>query len=358
MTQNKCLIVGSTEFNSGKSTVILGITYLLKLKGLSIAYGKPLGSYYNNFSEEEDDINFIKNSLKLSDKQVKSPLLPLNKEKIIEIISYEQERDYSKKLKEYVSKLEGDAILLEGAKNLWEGNLFNLSVEKIADTIDAPVLLISNYGMGLIDNLLKAKQDLDERLLGVIINKVPDQARQETETKIKPFLEKHGINILGVLPKNNLLQSVSVREINKHLGAKVLCCQDSLDLMVENIAIGAMNVTSALQFFRKNKNMAVVTGSDRQDLQLAALETSTNCLILTGHNKPEKLVLNRAEDLEIPILSVNFDTLKTVEIIEEAFENARLQEKIKVQSIERIMEKYFDIDKFIAKLGLEVPVLA
>ena len=76
--------------------------------------------------------------------------------------------------------------------------------------------------------------------------------------------------------------------------------------------------------------MAVVTGGDRTDLQLAALETSTHCLILTGHIPPQPLILSRAEDLEIPILTVNLDTLTTVEIVDRAFGHVRLQEPIKV----------------------------
>jgi len=41
-----------------------------------------------------------------------------------------------------------------------------------------------------------------------------------------------------------------------------------------------MNVNAAMKYFRKRRNMAVVMG-DRGN-PLAALESSTQCLILTG----------------------------------------------------------------------------
>ncbi len=44
----------------------------------------------------------------------------------------------------------------------------------------------------------------------------------------------------------------------------------------------------------RGENMAVITGGDRTDLQLAALETSTTCLILTGSISPDPLI----EDLK------------------------------------------------------------
>jgi hypothetical protein len=122
--------------------------------------------------------------------------------------------------------------------------------------------------------------------------------------------------------------------------------------MVESLTIGAMNVSAALEYFRKGKNMAVVTGGDRTDLQLAALETSTNCLILTGHIAPEPLILSRAEDLEIPILAVNLDTLSTVEIVDRAFGKVRLQEKIKLDCLGQLMEQHFQLERLGQLLGI------
>jgi hypothetical protein len=154
------------------------------------------------------------------------------------------------------------------------------------------------------------------------------------------------------LPKSDLLRSVSVGELVNQLNAEVLCRGDRLDLMVESLAIGAMNVNSAVKYFRKRRNMAVVTGGDRVEIQQAALESSTQCLILTGQLPPPAFILNRAEELEIPILSVDLDTLTTVEIIERTFAQVRVHEPIKVQCIRQLMTEHFDIARLLSKLGL------
>ena len=57
-----------------------------------------------------------------------------------------------------------------------------------------------------------------------------------------------------------------------------------------------------MTYFRRKPNKAVITGGDRADIQLAALETSTRCLILTGNLYPSPAVLNRAEELCVPVL--------------------------------------------------------
>ncbi len=352
----KYLLIGSTEAYSGKSATILGMTHQLKEKGIAVAYGKPLGTCVSGNSIEfvEEDVHFIAQALDLSERQVRSPLLFLDRETVSKRLQGEDSLDYSQSLQQYVQQAEGDLVLLEGPGTLWEGSLFNLSAGQIARVVDASILLVVRYhSLLLADSLVGAKQFLGDRLLGVLINDIPAEELESTQTSIKPFLEGQGIAVLGMLPRSNLLRSVSVRELSEQLEAKVLCRPDRLDLMVESLTIGAMNVNSALEYFRQRENMAVVTGGDRTDLQLAALETSTQCLILTGHVPPRSLILNRAEDLEVPILSVDLDTLTTVEIVDQAFGKVRLQEPIKVQCIQQLMKEYFDIDRLMNKLGLE-----
>ena len=47
--------------------------------------------------------------------------------------------------------------------------------------------------------------------------------------------------------------------------------------------LGAMGAELALKFFRTKPDKIVITGGDRADIQLAALETDTKCLVLTGN---------------------------------------------------------------------------
>jgi len=352
----KFLLVGSTEAYSGKSATILGMAYRLQSQGLDIAYGKPLGTCLSESQTDsmDEDVRFIKQTLKLPENRLCPTLLTLDEVTITKRVCAEDTTDYQPVLQQYAQSQGEDLVLLEGPGTLEEGRLFNLSLPQIAQAMDAAVVLVVRFNSMLaVDALIAAKDRLGDRLIGTLINDVSVSQLEIVQTKIQPFLENRGIAVLGVLPRNTLLQSVSVGELVRQLKAEVLCRPDRMDLMVESLTIGAMNVNSALKYFRKARNMAVVTGGDRTDIQLAALETSTQCLILTGHLPPSATILSRAEDLEIPILSVDLDTLTTVEIIDRAFGQVRLHEPIKVQCIRHLMEEHFDVDRLIAKLGLE-----
>ena len=349
------LIVASIEAYTGKSGTILGLAREFQNKGFSIAYSKPIGTCFKDqdSNPEEADVQFIAEALGLKEAQIRRPLVPLQPATVEKRLKQEDQENYSELLKKSLTDIEADLVILEGAGTLWEGSLFGLSIRDMATTLDASVLLVARYHSPLIvDSLQNAKLALGERLAGMIINDIPSEKLEATQTLIKPYLESHGVSILGLLPASRLLQSVSVREIASQLKAQVLCRGDRLDLMVESLTIGAMNVNSALEYFRQGQNKAVVTGGDRTDLQLAALETSTSCLILTGHMNPQPLIISRAEDLEVPILSVDLDTLSTVEIVDQAFGKVRLQEKIKVSCIQELIAKNFDFERFFGQLNL------
>jgi uncharacterized protein len=373
MTEAKCvgmdmkyLLVASTEACSGKSATILGIADRLQEKGIEIAYAQPVVT--SNIPDRvtadpvvgtqpsapsvDSDIQLMAQALSLPADRLGEPLLVLDEARSIDRLTGVDVCDYAKLLKEHV-RLPGQLVLLEGASNLHEGSLFDLATAQVSAALDAGVLLVNRYHpLSSIDLLLSAQQQLGNRLLGCIINDIPRDRVETVQTSLVPFLERAGIPVFGVVHRNGLLRSVTVKQLVEKLDAEILCRPDRLELMVESLSIGAMNVNSALEYFRRGNNMAVVTGGDRADIQLAALETSTQCLILTGRLAPQPFIVSRAEDLEIPILSVDLDTLTTVEIIDSAFGQVRLQETIKINCARELFGNHCEIDRLLSLLGI------
>jgi uncharacterized protein len=352
----KYLLVASTAACIGKSATIIGIAKELQSRNIEIGYAKvcrmqpestgPAG----NVATENNDAELIARALDLSGDRAKSPLTHIDELKIANRLTGVDTQDYTAALRAHID-LPGDLIMVEGGADLQEGSLFGLSTAQIATTIDAPVLLVDRYHpLASIDRILSVKRELGDRLLGVVINDVPPDRMAAATDKLMPYLEGAGVPILALMPSSRLLRSVTVRELVRQLHAEVLCRQDRLDLMVESLSIGAMNVSSALDYFRQGTNMAVVTGGDRVEIQLAALETSTQCLILTGHLPPQTFIISRAQDLEIPILSVDLDTLATVEIIDRAFGQVRIQEPMKIECACKLFADGFDFDRLMTLL--------
>lgn len=356
MPSSKRLLVGSTEPYSGKSAVILGIGRQLQAMGLDIAFGKPLGSAVDA-ADLDPDLDFILETLALPANRYYPPVVSLTGASVGEHLAHGTLTDYN--LRPYTQSQGESLLLLEGPGDLTEGTLLNLSLPSLATALEAAVLLVTRYDSPLlVDRLLAAKAQLGDRLVGVILNDVPEDGLEAAQTIAKPFLEKQGIPVLALFPRSPIMRSITVGEIVTRLRAEVLCCPDRMGLMVETLTIGAMNVNSALRYFRKGLNMAVVTGGDRTDIQFAALETSTQCLVLTGQIPPIPTILERATDMEVPILAVDSDTLSTVERIDELFGQVRLHQPIKVQCVQDLVTTHLDLDRLLGLIDLKLPVSA
>ena len=375
------LLVGSCEPFSGKSALVLGLARHLINKGVQIRFGKPLAT-----SDEAErraagpdaepssdapadgvpsgelvldaDVRFVGEILGLSPDQL-LPSLHLSDPSTARKRLLSGDLDAGLGLARVQAQL-GNAsnqiTLLETAGSLSEGLLYGLSLPQLAHQLQAPVVLVHPWiDARSVDPLLEAFGQLGSLLAGVVLNGVAPEAVAGLLEAEVPALEQLGIPVLGVMPRSPLLRSVTVEELARRLEARVLCCRERLDLLVETLSIGAMNVNSAMEFFRRRRNMAVVTGADRTDIQLAALEASTQCLILTGAGEPLPQLISRAEELDVPLLKVDHDTLTTVEVIERTFGHVRLNESVKATYAFRLVEEHCQFDRLDARLHLPVP---
>ncbi len=245
-------------------------------------------------------------------------------------------------------------LVLEGGRSLREGYVAGLPPKKVVELVDAGVLAVIKYDDTLlVDRAMTAQNYFAKNFLGVVINEVPKTQAEIVKDVIVPFLTRHNIKVFGVLPKDQMLSAPSVRELAEGLRAEILCSAECSDELVEHMLVGAMGVESALSYFRRKPNKAVITGGDRADIQLAALETSTRCLILTGNIYPSPSVLNRAEELCVPVLLTKLDTLATIEIIEGFFGKSRFQQPKKMERFTALLDENLDFAALYKALGLK-----
>jgi BioD-like phosphotransacetylase family protein len=357
------LLIGSCEPFSGKSALVLGIAQQLIQSGLPIRFGKPLATSLDWDPDKgplpqpliDDDVRFVGDTLGLSSDRLISSLHLLSPTTATLRLGQGQLNpgEGFDQLRQQVANDPG-LTLLECAGSLQEGLLYGLSLPQLAEGLEAKVVLVHLWqDSRSVEPLLAAKQILGDRLVGVVLNAVTPDEVESLERQVVPALANLGLVVFGVMPRSPLLRSVTVGELVRRLEARVICCADRQELLVETLSIGAMNVNSAMEFFRRRRNMAVVTGADRTDIQLAALEASTQCLILTGAGEPLPQLISRAEELDVPLLKVEHDTLATVEVIEQAFGHVRLHEAVKATYAFRLVEEHCRLDRLFAALNLQ-----
>ncbi|MBA7508421.1 Phosphate acetyltransferase [subsurface metagenome] len=337
---------------SGKSSMCVGVGKLFTEKGLKVGYMKPLGTLPTRVGgiNTDEDAQYISNILDVKEELEDICPIVLTQHYTREGL---KDKSFSKGFVDLIAEAyhriqKGkDIVILEGAKSVEDGYFLGISSDKICEKLGARVIMVIKYSSEIVDQVLYSKEFLGDYLSGVIINWIPRSQMNYLEELIVPFLTKKGIEVFGYIASDKMLSSVSIKEMSKLLGGQIICAEDKVNELVETFMVGAMGQEQALKFFRRKANKAVITGGDRADVQLAALETPTKCLILTGNFQPSTIVLGRAEELGVPMILVNFDTLTAVEKVGEIIGRVRFHEIKKIDKIVEVVREHIDINRLL-----------
>jgi uncharacterized protein len=343
---------------SGLHTICIGIGLRFKEEGFKVGYIKPLGNRY--FLEEgkatDEDAAFMRQTLKLEENLDDICPVVLTPQLIRESMQQAKREDLLDRIikaHERVSRNK-DMVIMQGAYTWTQGSFLGLSARKIASAMGARLVLVERFDdVYLADNVVAVHEAFGDELLGTIFNIVPQNRETFLHDILAPRLESEGLRVLGSVPYDHILYSINVGELARLLNGKMLTGEEHLDSLVEDIVVGAMSQEHALSVFRKRRNICVVTGGDRGDIQLAAMEAKAKCLILTGNLYPSGMILGRAEELGVPMILVSTDTFTTAERAEMVIRSARTHEPTKLERVRELINCCVDLDRIDELTGIK-----
>ncbi len=345
----KNLMFVSTQPYSGKTGLVINLIKELRLRGRGAVYFKPVGNLpvpIDSIICDQDAV-YAKEALEL-----KAPLEYLCPLVLTASATLDRLRGGASgavdgiKIAYEAVQASGGPVIIEGPGRLNDGRLHGAAVLEIIEDLEAGAILVAK-GENIyetVDDILVTHDRLGDRLVGVVFNWVRPAESQLISETVAPFLASLGISCFGAILRDASLQAVSVNVLAKTLGGRFLYGADRGDAMVETFMVGAMGQEQALRFFRQKVRKAVITGGDRADVQLAALETPTSCLILTGNYPPPAAVLSVAAAKGVPVILVEVDTLTAVERTESLLGQTRVHDSVKLDEIGELMRDHLDIE--------------
>ncbi len=339
------LYLASMGEAAGKSALCAALGRIFKAKDLKVGYFKPVAVAAEKADASDKDAGFMKQTLALEEPVELLCPTSLSARDFIATAN-EKEPDWLKKAREaYARVSQGkDIVLIEGVSGFTAGSSPALAGSRIAEALGAKAILIVRYESDLqVSQIVDAAKMLRGHLLGVIINAVPQRRMDSVKANLALSIEQSGIKVLGVLPEERVLLTVSVGELVEHLGGNILSSPERSEELVESIMVGAMSPDPALSYLSLKPNKAVVTRGDRPDIQLAALQTSTNCLVLTNNVNPLPNILSLAKAAKVPIVMVKDDTMRTMEALEGVLGKAKFSHEKKVERLEQLLEQHLDL---------------
>ena len=359
---NKAIYIATSEQNSGKSIITLGLMSLLMGKMAKVGYFRPIiedieeGEFDNHI---ETVISHFGMDIKFEDAYAitKSKLIKKkNKGKIGEVLDLIIEK--YKKLEERF-----DFVLVEGTGFTGEGTVIEMDLNVlIAKNLGIPTIIVGS-GVGktleeLIDSLYLVCDSFklkDVEVLAVIANKVQPENIELVTNGLRKSLPK---NILvNSIPLIHSLNSPTVQEIVNELNAKVLFGAAYLNNQTGSFSVGAMQLRNYLLHLKENT--LVITPGDRADIILGALQANESLnyptisgIVLTGNILPETSILKLIEGLStvVPIIAVEEGTYTITNKIGSIKSKIYASNKQKIDLSISTFEKYVDLDNLAEKL--------
>ncbi len=359
---NNAIYIATSEANSGKSIVALGLMRMLLGKTAKVGYFRPIIDDLKE-GEKDNHINTITSHFDLNIKF--EDAYAFTRTQFINKRNEGKEGEIFDKIIEKYKALEekNDFMLVEGTDFSGEGTAIELDANiLIAKNLGIPTIIVSSGVGKTLDEFIGGMhltydtfRDKEVEVLAVVANKVEEDNIQTVKKSLEGNLPKDVL--VNVIPIVSSLINPTIKEIAQATGAKILFGKKYLNNQMASVKVGAMQLRHYLTYL--DENCLIITPGDRADVILGALQAnissnypSISGIVLTGGIKPEKPIVKLINGLShvIPILLVNEPTYDVANKVAAVRSHMYADNKQKITKSLTTFEKYVEVDKLNEKL--------
>jgi BioD-like phosphotransacetylase family protein len=255
-----------------------------------------------------------------------------------------------------------DVVLVEGTGHAGVGAVIGLSNAAVAAMLEAPVIIVSEGGVGRPIDEIVLNHALFERhgvrVLGAVVNKVNVDTNPDLPEVLAQGLAQHGIELLGCIPFSELLANPSLELIVTHLAGELLAGLAEPSAIIGRVAIGAMQADHAVPYLRDRT--LLITPGDRDDMLEVALEAHRSGadrrqplltgLVLTGGFRPPAGLLDRLQAAGLFTYLVETDTYRTAQDVHDILVKTHPTDLEKIATIIDLVGGSVDPGKLLDRL--------
>jgi BioD-like phosphotransacetylase family protein len=357
------VFIAATRQDEGKTTVSLGLIAALQNHFPRVGYIKPVGQRFVEIEEQKIDEDSV---LMDAVYHLDCPLVDMSPIAVEpdftrKYLQSSNNEALVRKIQKAFDRVswEKDFVLCEGSGHAGVGSVFDLSNAQVAKILGAKVIIVSQGGIGKPIDEVSLNQALFEKegveIIGVILNKVLGEKVDYVADFARRGLKRKGLDLLGVLPYEQILCNPSVDLIREELRAELLNSPPTLHALVREVVVGAMSAQNAIKFF--TPGVLLITPGDREDIVLAActaidaqsIEKMAG-IVLTGGLRPVEGILRIIRTMPIPVLLAQADSYQVASKVNNLTVKTRPTDGEKISLIRDIVAKHVNLKKILQAL--------
>jgi BioD-like phosphotransacetylase family protein len=357
------VFLAATGQNRGKTTASLGLTAAIIGRGARTGFIKPVGQRYLvvEGTRADEDAVLMKAVFDLPDALDDMSPVTLPRHFTTDYIMGKVTEDLERSVTEAALRVaaDKDLLLIEGTGHAGVGAVVGLSNARVAALLEAPVVIVSEGGVGRPIDEIVLNHALFERhgvrVLGALVNKVDVDSHPRLPEVLQRGLAQHQIELLGCIPYSELLANPSLELIATHLDGRLLAGEAAAGRTIGHVAIGAMLAEHAAGLIAERT--LLITPGDRDDMLSMALELNAGGgparvigLVLTGGFQPAAPVLEALRRAGLFTYLVNSDTYRTAQAVDEILVKTHQTDTDKIETIIQLVGGSIDVGAFLAHL--------
>jgi BioD-like phosphotransacetylase family protein len=362
------IFLAATGQNRGKTTVSVGLAAGIVQRGHRLGFLKPVGQRYIMVDDvpADEDAVLMREVFGLTDALALMSPVTLPRGFTTDFVMGRIAADLGASVAAAERTLaeDKDVVLIEGTGHAGVGAVVGLSNAQVAALLEAPVIIVSEGGVGRPIDEIVLNQALFQRhgvrILGAVVNKVNVAANPRLPEVLQRGLAQHGVELLGCLPYSELLANPSLELVATHLAGELLAGAATPGQTIGQVAIGAMQADHAVPFLR-NRTLLITPG-DRDDMLEVTLEANRGAasaerprrvagVVLTGGFRPSPSRLAQLRDANLFVLLVEGDTYATAQSVHDILVKTHAGDTEKIETIIDLVAGALDVDGLLDRVG-------
>jgi BioD-like phosphotransacetylase family protein len=361
----KKLFIAATGQNCGKTTMSVSLLHLARQKYDRVGFIKPIGpkiEMYGDMMVDMDAVLIAKTYGLEEDIALMSPV-PLHKNFTRDYLSGKMTcRDLKKKITDAVAILEkkNDFLIIEGAGHGGVGSVVGLSNACVAHTLGAPVIIVTDSGIGsTIDavhlNLaLYEKEEANVKM--VLANKLLADKRESVLGFLRKGFPGRGIQVTGGFNYSPILANPTLSHIAKLLTLPLHGDPEGRSRIIHHIQLGAASSQRVVDSLAESSLMVLTSSRDELIVTLSSLyhipayREKIVGLVIAGHVPISEITQQILDDSNIPYIRFHETTASVFTTLMDDVAKITVEDQEKINWIKANAENEIDFEAIDALL--------
>jgi BioD-like phosphotransacetylase family protein len=356
----KKIFIAATGQHTGKTTISISLMHLARKKYPRVGFIKPIGPkcvpYHGVIMDTDAALMASIYDLNEDIRYMSPVVLPRGTTK--RYLDRELSTDHQKELLVVaIRELEQryDLLIIEGSGHGGVGSILGLNNAQVAKLADAPVLMVTNGGIGnVVDSVelnlaLYEKHQAHVRML--LINKLVPEMRRSTLGYLQKAFSGSSLKVSGAFDYSRILANPTLQSISRLLTHPLHGNTEGRNRIVHNIHLGAASSQTVIDHLMDST--LLITTSSRDELLVTAsslyniptYRDKIAGLVIPGHSPVSAITQSILDESGIPYIRIHNSTAEVYSALLDHVSKITAEDTEKLDLLRSSAESYINFQE-------------